>query len=94
MRRNYAKIIHVRSEKNTQCPKTICQKECFLTTDKRFAKVDDTMKIHVNNLPDDDIEYIVTRYRDGEFWYYGSYESKDRAEHVAKEIDGIIGERT
>ena len=80
-------------EKNTECPKTHCQVECFETTDKRFAKADDRMQIHVNNMSEDARGYVVVRFRDGDFWYYGCYESKDRAEHVAREIDGIIGER-
>ena len=35
--------------------------------------------------------YMVARAVDGELWYYGTYEEKDRAEYVAQEIgNGVV----
>lgn len=43
--------------------------------------------VYVKNLPDYELkQYIVVRYVDGEFWFYGTYETYDRADEVAKQL--------
>lgn len=34
--------------------------------------------------------YMVARAVDGELWYYGTYEEKDRADNVAREIGNAV----
>ena len=34
--------------------------------------------------------YIVARLDGGFFWYWGRYETRERAESVAKDIDGLV----
>ena len=54
-----------------------------------------TVYAEINNLPEPLIEdgrYLVVR-RDfyGKLWYYGTYETRDRAEIVAQEIEnGLV----
>jgi hypothetical protein len=51
----------------------------------RIKKIIATVKI--NNLPDyDDAGFMVVRQDDGELWYYGTYETEERAKEVAIEI--------
>lgn len=47
---------------------------------------------NINNLPEyaKDMEFIVATIVDGEFWFYGGYDSIDKAYDVADEIDGVI----
>jgi hypothetical protein len=49
-------------------------------------------KINVRNLPDYAKRYmfIVSRLCDGELWFWGAYETKERANEVAKEIGGVV----
>ena len=44
----------------------------------------------INNIPEyaKNREYIVCRYVDDELWFYGAYESQERAEEVAEMVDG------
>lgn len=44
----------------------------------------------INNLPTTCKKYIVARYVDGEYWYWGTFEDGAKAERVAVEIDGEI----
>lgn len=46
----------------------------------------------VNNIPNYPLnKYVVARYEGGKLWFWGSYETKDRAEEVADEvIDGLV----
>lgn len=39
-------------------------------------------------------EWMVARKVDGEFWFYGSYESYEKASNIAQDIDGILIEVT
>lgn len=55
-------------------------------------KMKTTVKIH--NLPEHPNKLVVARVVDGELWYYGSFDSEDRAEYSKKEVDGIIAEVT
>lgn len=51
--------------------------------------------LHVNNLPGGRIEngFLVCRVVDGELWYYGLYDLKDRADKAVAEIgNGIVVE--
>ena len=34
--------------------------------------------------------YIVARACDGDLWFYGAYETEDRAKEVANEVDGLV----
>lgn len=47
---------------------------------------------HINNLPAyaSDYNYIVARICDNEFWFWGAYETFDRAQDVADEVNGIV----
>lgn len=50
------------------------------------------LTVSINNMPSyaKDYEYIVARLVDCELWFYGAYDSKDKAEEVAYEIEGLI----
>ena len=51
--------------------------------------------LFINNMPDIMFKhgYLVARVVDGELWYYGLYERKDRADKAAAEIgNGIVVE--
>lgn len=45
----------------------------------------------INNVPNyaKVYKYIVARYADGGWWFYGAYYSKEKAVAVATEINGI-----
>ena len=49
----------------------------------------------INNLPDyaKDYEFIVARFADGEYWFWGAYSDERKACEVAKNIDGIVFEK-
>lgn len=46
----------------------------------------------VNNVPTyaKEYNYMVARECDGELWFYGAYETKERATEVAIEVRGIV----
>ena len=46
----------------------------------------------INNLPDYASEYpfIVARGEIGDLWFYGAYETLERADEVARQVDGIV----
>lgn len=46
----------------------------------------------VNNVPTyaKEYNYMVTRECDGELWFYGAYETKERATEVAIEVHGVV----
>ncbi len=51
--------------------------------------------LFVNNMPSPKVDhgYLVARVVDGELWYYGLYDLKDRADKAAAEIgNGIVVE--
>ena len=49
-------------------------------------------EIKVYNKPAyaDDYEFIVVRLNDGEFWFWGAWDTEAEAQKVAKEIDGAV----
>ncbi len=49
-------------------------------------------KVQIENVRSGASGYIVARVWDGKLWFYGAYESEDRAVGVAKEVDGIVTE--
>lgn len=48
--------------------------------------------ITINNLPENHRAFIVARNVEG-YWYYGSYETEERAFEVAEEIGGQVFRR-
>ena len=42
----------------------------------------------VKNLPNKLQEYVTARFVDGEYWFYGTYRSPEKAREVANEISG------
>lgn len=48
--------------------------------------------ITINNKPDyaKDYEFIVARYVDGEYWFYGAYSDGFKADKVANEIFNAV----
>ena len=48
--------------------------------------------ININNAPNRLKKYTVCRISECELWYWGTYESKDRARKAAMKIDGVIVE--
>ena len=62
---------------------------CYNEYRKRERKVN-PMKI--NNMPTtaDNYKYIIVREVDGEMWYYGADNDRDRANEVALAVGGIV----
>lgn len=52
------------------------------------------MTNQIQNLPEyaTEYQYIVARECDGEFWFWGAYETEKTAKKAAAEIDGIVFE--
>ncbi len=50
------------------------------------------MSVNINNMPATARTWIVAREVDGELWYYGSWEKKEKAQEVAWEVGGIVVE--
>lgn len=51
------------------------------------------MKADVKNVPENVSErYIVARLVVGELWFWGAWNDKEKADDVAREIDGIVVE--
>lgn len=48
------------------------------------------MGIPVLEVPFPDTHWIVCKVIEGEFWYYGRYKDKDRAEKAKLEVNGVI----
>lgn len=48
--------------------------------------------LKLNNLPSYELhQYSVFRYVEGELWFYGSYETSDRADNVATKLgNGLV----
>lgn len=44
----------------------------------------------INNMPNTTKKYIVARRVDGELWFWGSWDDRDRANEVALEIGGEV----
>lgn len=49
--------------------------------------------ITINNLPENHSAFIVARKSEGEYWYWGTYETEERAYEVAEEIGGQVFRR-
>ena len=47
---------------------------------------------HIKNLPDYayNYDFIVVRVCDDDFWFWGAYDTFDKAQKVADDIDGIV----
>lgn len=50
------------------------------------------VKTQINNIPPYTRRYVVVRLVNNELWYYATYDEKERAEDVAREIDGFVAE--
>lgn len=52
-----------------------------------------SFRVKVNNVPRDNMfKYIVARISDGQLWYWGRWNDKDKADRVAAEIGAIVVE--
>ena len=40
----------------------------------------------------DDFEFVVAVYIDNEYWFYGAYDDRNKANMVAKEVGGSVFE--
>ena len=51
-------------------------------------------KEKVNDVPDyaKDSNYWVVRECDGEYWFWGAWNDRERADHIARVIGGIVVE--
>lgn len=50
--------------------------------------------VSVNNVPDHGTEkYVVVRGDAADFWYYGSYATREQAVEIAKFLGGFVVER-
>ena len=48
--------------------------------------------MNINNTPATARTWIVAREVDGELWYYGSWEEKEKAQEVAYDVGGVMVE--
>lgn len=48
----------------------------------------------INNLQKANGDYIVVREVDGEYWYWGTFQTEHRAREVAHDIGGYVIERS
>lgn len=48
--------------------------------------------MNINNMPATARTWIVAREVDGELWYYGSWEEKEKAQEVAYDVGGVMVE--
>lgn len=46
----------------------------------------------INNVPKyaNDYRFFVVREVDDEYWFYGAYDDRNRANNVAMQVDGIV----
>lgn len=44
----------------------------------------------INNLPTEYKNYVVARYCDDGWWYWGSYDALDKAYLAAEDVDGQV----
>ena len=44
----------------------------------------------INNLPTEYKNYVVVRYCDDGWWYWGSYDALDKAYRTAEDVDGQV----
>ena len=44
----------------------------------------------INNLPTEHKNYVVARYCDDGWWYWGSYDALDKAYLTAEDVDGQV----
>jgi len=50
--------------------------------------------VEVMNVPKNHDKYIVARLSDGELWYWGSWKDKQLADMAAREMNGIVVEKS
>lgn len=50
--------------------------------------------VEVMNVPKDHDKYIVARLNEGKLWYWGSWEDNQSADLAAREISGIVVEKS
>ena len=57
-----------------------------------YNAVYEAYEVKINNLPDYAInhDYIVVRAVNGELWFYGAYDTEERAYEVAEIEDGAV----
>ena len=50
------------------------------------------MKNIINNMPSyaNEYNYIVACKSDDEYWFYGAYNNKEKAEEVANNYEGVV----
>jgi len=50
------------------------------------------MKNIINNMPSyaNEYNYIVACEYDNEYWFYGAYNNKEKAEEVANNYEGVV----
>ena len=67
---------------------------CASCMEKSLTKYEEcTFRVKVNNVPRfNTTKYIVARISDGELWYWGRWNEKEKAERVAAEIGAIVVE--
>lgn len=59
--------------------------------DKRVYTIGtEILRTSVLNVPLEHDKYVVARLNRGELWYWGSYNSLDRAKTVAIQVNGVI----
>ena len=65
--------------------------ECIKARD--FAEQEDDMS-EIKNVPDyaSEYPYIVAHEIEGELWFWGAYDDRDRANEVAEKIGGVVKE--
>lgn len=65
--------------------------ECIKARD--FAEQEEDMS-EIKNIPDyaSEYPYIVAHEIEGELWFWGAYDDRDRANEVAEKIGGVVKE--
>lgn len=48
------------------------------------------MKVKVNNVTEGEEKFVVARVSGGELWYWGRFDTEQKAKEVAGEICGIV----
>ena len=59
-----------------------------LAASKEVCQMD---KIKIQNVPEyaKEMTYMVIKYRNGEYWFYGAYNDLTKAKHSAALVDGV-----
>lgn len=51
------------------------------------------LKVNVNNMPTNCNKYVIARPVDGELWYFSSFDDKEQAIKIARDLDAVVAER-